>query len=89
MAALKQKDLRRLFVLLNDELGRAHTDAELFLVGGAVMCLAYNARASTQDVDAVFRPPAEVRAAANRVAKRAKVAPDWLNDGQGIHERAR
>ena len=80
MVALNQKDLRRLFTLLNEELGQSQTDAELFLVGGAVMCLAYAARASTQDVDAVFRSPAEVRAAATRVAKRAKVRPDWLND---------
>jgi hypothetical protein len=80
MAALAEKDLRRLFMLLDEELGKSHTDAELFLVGGAVMCLAYDARASTQDVDGLFRPPAEVRAAATRVAKRIRVSPDWLND---------
>jgi hypothetical protein len=78
---LTKADIRRLLGLLNEELRGADAKGELFLVGGAVMCLAYAARPSTQDVDALFRPSPAVRAAAARVGIRAGLNPDWLNDG--------
>jgi hypothetical protein len=77
---LSATDIRRLFGLLDAELAAAGVTGEVFVVGGAVMCLALGARESTLDVDGVFRPEQEVRAAAERVAMVAGVAHDWLND---------
>src|SRR5438270_11664018 len=79
MALLTQADLRRLFDLLNEELRSSGTEGELFLVGGAAMCLAYAVRPSTQDVDEWIRPVVKVLDAAIRVAIRAHVTHDWLN----------
>jgi hypothetical protein len=47
--------------LLADDLAAHDVEAELYLVGGAVMCLVFVARASTKDVDAYCKPTRVVR----------------------------
>ncbi len=72
--------IQRLLGLLNEELAQAGCVAELFLVGGAAMAVAYDRSRATRDLDAVFEPKEVVYEAAARVAEREGLADDWLND---------
>lgn len=73
-------DIARLFELLNAELARGDVEGEVYVVGGAVMCISLDARGATRDVDAVFKPARLVREASARVAAIADVPENWLND---------
>lgn len=77
---LTTETIRALFVALNDELVSRRVLGEVGLCGGAVMCLVFQARNSTKDVDAIFEPTREIREAAIAVAQDFGVADDWLND---------
>lgn len=77
---LSKKEILSLLELLNSELATVAAQGEVYLVGGAVMCLALNARAATRDVAAWFEPARVVREAAARVAVQSGVPDTWLND---------
>ena len=76
-----------LFEKLNEKLKAKNLKGELGLVGGAVMCLVYNARASTKDVDAIFEPSSEIRKIAEEISKEEGLEPSWLNDGAKAYIR--
>lgn len=66
---------------LSDELGKRGVIGEVCLFGGTVMVLAFNARLSTRDVDAIFQPTTLTRELVRRVGEARQLPADWLNDG--------
>jgi hypothetical protein len=53
---------------------------DLYLVGGAALVIAYDARRATRDVDAIFEPKMAIYDAAREVAERLDLSEAWLND---------
>ncbi len=72
--------IRHAFEALSDELGRRGADGELCLLGGTTMVLAFRARQTTKDVDAIFQPAPVMREAAEAVRQQLELPERWLND---------
>ena len=77
---LTKKRIHELLEKLNSLLAERGEVGEIGLVGGAVMCLVYNARVATKDVDAIFEPASIIRELAAHIAATESIPPDWLND---------
>ena len=62
------------------ELERRGVSAEMYVVGGAAIALAFDERRATRDIDAVFEPKDVVYEAAAAVAEQRELPAGWLND---------
>jgi hypothetical protein len=78
---LAKNEISKLFIQLNNKLRDNDIKGELGIVGGAVMCVVFDSRASTKDVDGIFKPSTEIRELAEEIAKENNIPTDWLNDG--------
>jgi hypothetical protein len=78
---MSREDFRNVLDAMADELERRGIRAELFVVGGAAMALAYDARRVTRDLDAVFEPKMALYEVAREIGARFGLGADWLNDG--------
>jgi Nucleotidyltransferase of unknown function (DUF6036) len=79
-SGLTREKILKAFQEMSDELKRRGVTGELCLFGGTVMVLAFAARISTKDVDAIFQPTQEMRNAARSVGVANRFEENWLND---------
>ena len=77
---LRKEKILELFKKLNDELVTIGDFGEIGIVGGTVMCLVYNTRDATKDVDAIFEPKLILIKLAKKIAAQEGLPSDWLND---------
>ena len=82
---LGRAELERAFTALGDRLARRGVVADVFVVGGAAMALAYDAARVTRDVDARFVPHGIVVEEARAVADDLGLPPWWLNEQATVY----
>jgi hypothetical protein len=78
-------EIEQAFTALGRRLARRGIVADIFVVGGAAMALAYDADRVTEDVDSVFTPHGAVLDEARHVAAELKLPRWWLNDQASVY----
>ncbi len=82
---LDRERIAEALTLLGDRLARRGVVADIYVIGGAAMALAYDARRATRDIDAVFQPHGMVLEAAQEVAAQLGLPRWWLNEQASVY----
>lgn len=82
---LNRVQLERAFTALGERMVRRGMVADVFVVGGAAMALAYDATRVTRDVDSLFVPHGVVLEEARNVAQDLGLPAWWLNEQASVY----
>ena len=88
MALLSRQDIITALERLGQLAAADGYTLRLVIIGGAAMVLGYDARESTQDIDALFLSPPEarvIRAWATIIAREKGWPDNWLNDAAKVY----
>jgi hypothetical protein len=80
MNTLSKENILKYLEELSEEIGKEGLKGEILVFGGAAMILAFNARPSTKDVDAIFQPKSKIYELSKKIAERHRLPENWLND---------
>jgi len=78
---VQREEIVAALTALGERLNERDVEGEVYVVGGAAIAIAFDARRATRDVDAVFEPKQAIYAAADEVGSEVGLPPGWLNDG--------
>ena len=78
---MRREEIVAALTALGARLDERGIEGEVYLVGGAAIAIAFDARRATRDVDAVFEPKREIYEVADEVGRELDLPPGWLNDG--------
>ena len=78
---LSKETILEALAMLSDYFKQRDAQGEISVFGGTAMLLAFDARETTRDIDAIFRPSTLFRDAAKNIAEAHDFPENWLNDG--------
>ncbi|MFN4033239.1 MAG: DUF6036 family nucleotidyltransferase [Fimbriimonadales bacterium] len=84
---LNREQILEALTRLAEVLHTRGVQGEIYLVGGAAMAVAYDARRATRDIDAVFTPKQAIYEAAQSIAEMLHLPDNWLNDAVKLYLR--
>ena len=82
---LDRGQIEQAFTALGDRLVRRGVVADVFIIGGAAMALAYDATRVTGDIDSLFVPHGVVLEEARNVAEDLGLPMWWLNEQASVY----
>ena len=85
---LRRPDIEDAFRRLGDRLAARGVVADIYVIGGAAMALAYDSRRATRDIDAILEPHGIVLEEAARVARDLGLPAWWLNEQASVYAAA-
>jgi predicted nucleotidyltransferase len=77
--------ITELFTRLAERLQRRGVVGDVYVIGGAAMALAYDARRATRDIDAVLVPHGVVLDEAHALARELGLPQWWLNEQASVY----
>jgi hypothetical protein len=77
---LNREEIELALAELAERLNARNVKAKIYLVGGAVMLLAFDARFTTGDIDGAMHPTDDVLAVTAEIGERRGLGAEWLNN---------
>ena len=77
---LNRDEIESALAELADQLSARNIKAKIYLVGGAAMVLAFDARFTTGDINGAIHPTDDVLAMAAAIGERRGLGAEWLNN---------